>query len=28
MKNGMKQDYSWDKSARQYSELFEAMIRN
>ncbi len=27
MKNGMKQDFSWDKSAQKYSELFEAMVK-
>ena len=28
MKNGMKQNYSWDKSALKYSELFEKLIEN
>jgi len=28
MKNGMGQDFSWKRSAKKYSDLFEAMMKN
>jgi starch synthase len=27
MQNGMKEDFSWDRSARQYLEIYESLVR-
>jgi starch synthase len=27
MQNGMKENFSWDRSARQYSEIYESVVR-